>query len=288
MYIGAIEAGGTKFVLAILDEQGNIVERKSFPTTSPAETFQHIYHVLDAHELKAIGVGSFGPIDVDKSSATYGYITSTPKLKWRDTNFLGPLKERYQLPISWTTDVNASVIGEYHYGAGQNTQHCVYFTIGTGVGAGIVVNDELLTYHYHPEAGHLLAKRHPQDREFAGICPSHGDCIEGLISGPAIQARWGKPAEELVNQAQVWEIEAYYLAQLIYNLQLVLRTERFILGGGVMHVPGLIDQVRDQVKQLNQDYIEMGDLNQLIVLPELGDNAAIMGCYYQAKQLLLN
>ncbi|WP_273478552.1 ROK family protein [Ignavigranum ruoffiae] len=288
MYIGAIEAGGTKFVIAILDEQGNIVERKSFPTTSPAETFQNIYQVLDAYELKAIGVGSFGPIDVDKNSSTYGYITSTPKLKWRNTDFLGPLKERYQLPISWTTDVNASVIGEYHYGAGQNTQHCVYFTIGTGVGAGIVVNDQLLTYNYHPEVGHLMAKRHPQDMEFAGICPSHGDCIEGLISGPAIQARWGKPAEELVNQAQVWEIEAYYLAQLIYNLQLVLRTERFILGGGVMHVPGLIDQVRDQVKKLNHDYIEMGDLNQLIVLPELGDNAAIMGCYYQAKQLLMN
>lgn len=286
MYIGAIEAGGTKFVLAILNLKGEIIERVSFPTKTPQETIPEIYRFFDKYDLLALGVGSFGPIDVDKDSATYGYITSTPKLAWRNTDFLGALKDHFQLPVAWTTDVNASVMGEFHYGAGRSTKHCVYITIGTGVGAGIVINGELLTYRYHPEVGHLMAKRHPKDLEFAGICPSHGDCIEGLVSGPAIQARWGQSAESLVDQPLVWEIEAYYLAQLIYNLQLTLRTDRYILGGGVMKVPGLLEQIRQQVQLLNHEYIELNQLEQLIVAPELGNDAAIMGCYYLANALL--
>lgn len=273
---GAIEAGGTKFVCAVSDENFTIKERVSIPTTTPEETMTEVFSFFDQYELTAIGIGSFGPIDVNKESDTYGYITSTPKTAWKFYDFLGSVKNRYSVPIGWTTDVNAAALGEIKLGAAKGLKSCVYLTVGTGIGGGAVINGELLEGYGHPEMGHIPVRLHPNET-YKGTCPYHGDCLEGIAAGPAIEGRFGKKGHLLADQEEVWEIEAYYLAQALMNYTLILSPERIVLGGGVMKQKQLYPLVRQKFAELINDYVQVPDLEQYIVAPGLEDNAGILG-----------
>jgi len=201
--LGAIEAGGTKFVCAVGDEKGNIFKRLVIPTTVPEETIPQVITFFKPYKIEAIGVGSFGPIDVNKESPTYGYITSTPKKGWRDFPFVQSLKDATSIPIGFNTDVNAAALGEVTFGSAKGSDSCLYITVGTGIGAGAVVQSKLLQGMSHPEMGHILVRRHPTDK-YQGKCPYHHDCLEGLASGPAIEERWGNPAVHLKDRKEVW------------------------------------------------------------------------------------
>lgn len=274
--LGAIEAGGTKFVCAVSDNELAIQDRVTIPTTTPEETLGKVFEFFDQFELESMGIGSFGPIDVNQQSETYGYITTTPKTAWQQTDFLGQMKNRYSIPIGWTTDVNAAALGELERGAAKGKSSCVYLTIGTGIGGGAVVNGEPLEGFGHPEMGHLLVKRHPEDT-FEGICPFHKDCLEGLASGPAIEKRYGKKAQDLSDDQKVWEIQAYYLAQALMNYTLIISPEKIILGGGVMKQKQLFPLVREQFQKLLNGYVATPALEEYITSPGLNDDAGITG-----------
>ncbi|WP_304511199.1 ROK family protein [Desemzia sp. RIT 804] len=280
---GAIEAGGTKFVCAVSDSDFTIKERVSIPTTTPEETMTEVFAFFDKYELSAIGIGSFGPIDVNRSSNTYGYITSTPKTAWKYYDFLGEVEKRYNVPVGWTTDVNAAALGEIREGAAKGLNSCVYLTVGTGIGGGAVINGKLLEGYGHPEMGHIPVRLHP-DETYKGTCPYHGDCLEGIAAGPAIEGRFGKKGHLLADQKEVWEMEAYYLAQALVNYTLILSPERIVLGGGVMKQQQLYPLVRQRFAELINDYVQVPDLKEYIVAPGLGDNAGIIGCLLLAAE----
>src|SRR5699024_4585550 len=216
MLIGGIEAGGTKIVCAVGTTPNNIEAKTTFPTKSPSETLLEIKRFFSRYELNSIGVGSFGPIDLDKSSKTYGKILNTPKLNWRNYNLLEQLKEDYSIPVYINTDVNIACLSEYYQGAGKNVNSCLYITIGTGIGAGFVKNGEIYQGTSHPEMGHIYIPKHPKD-SFNGSCPYHKSCLEGLGSGTSIKKRHGKTGEDLTKEGFVWELESYYLAHAIVN-----------------------------------------------------------------------
>ncbi|MRH44270.1 ROK family protein [Aquibacillus halophilus] len=283
MYYGAIEAGGTKFVCAISNDDFEVLDRVSIPTTTPAETISEVFNFFDRFSLKSIGIGSFGPIDVNRSSKTYGYITTTPKKGWVNFDFLGNIKERYNIPVAWTTDVNAAAYGEYKKGNAQDSSSCIYLTVGTGIGGGAVVNGNIQAGFGHPEMGHVLVQPHP-DETYQGSCPYHDNCLEGFAAGPAIESRYNKKGHELENDIKVWEMEAYYLAQALVDYTLILRPERIILGGGVMKQKQLFSLIRTEFGKLLGDYVATPDLNQYIVEPGLGDNAGITGCLLLAAE----
>jgi len=283
MYYGAIEAGGTKFVCAVSLEDLSIVERISISTTTPEATLNHVFEFFDRYPLAAMGIGSFGPIDVNVGSKTYGYVTTTPKLAWKNYDFLGAIKKRYNVPVGWTTDVNAAALGELEQGAARGLDSCLYLTVGTGIGGGAVVKGNLLEGYGHPEMGHLLLRLH-EDDPFAGWCPYHGNCLEGLAAGPAIEKRFGQKAYELPVDHLAWKLEAYYLAQALMNYILILSPEKMVLGGGVMKQTQLFPLIRHELKQLMNQYVAMPDLDTFIVAPALGDNAGITGCLLLAKR----
>lgn len=283
--LGAIEAGGTKFVLAVSDNNLEHIERLSIPTTTPEETFEKIFEFFDNYALDAIGVGSFGPIDVNKKSETYGYVTSTPKLAWQNVDFLGKLKERYDVPLGWTTDVNAAAYGELKKGAAVGKNSCLYLTVGTGIGGGAVINGQPLEGFGHPEMGHILVRMHEKD-SYEGACPYHKNCLEGLASGPAIEKRYNKKAQYLTDDEEAWEIEAYYLAQALLSYTLILSPEKIILGGGVMKQKQLFPLIRAEFSKLLNDYVATPDLDDYIVSPQLEDNAGITGCLLLAQNEL--
>ncbi|WP_167959324.1 ROK family protein [Anaerosporobacter faecicola] len=280
MRIGALEAGGTKMVVAIGTEQGEILDRKSIPTKTPKETMPELIQYFKEQKIDALGIGCFGPIDLNKNSSTYGYITSTPKLAWRNFDIVGAMKKELHVPIGFDTDVNASAIGEATWGNSKDVKNSIYITIGTGVGVGVLINGKPLHGMLHPEAGHILLAKHPEDT-FQGCCPYHGSCMEGLASGPAIEARYGKKAMELADQKEVWEITGFYIAQALVNYILTLSPERIILGGGVMHQEQLMPIIREEVKRQLNGYIctkQTDDLAHYIVFPQLNDNQGILGC----------
>ncbi|MFT8340887.1 ROK family protein [Clostridium beijerinckii] len=283
MKYGAIEAGGTKFVCAVSNENLEIIERVSIPTTTPDETMKSVFEFFDKYNLEAIGIGSFGPIDVNKKSKTYGYITTTPKLAWANYNFVEIIKDRYNIPIGWTTDVNAAALGELKKGAAFGLQSCVYLTVGTGIGGGAVINGQLLEGYGHPEMGHILVRMHSNDK-YEGSCPYHSNCLEGIASGPAIEERWGKKAYELEDNKEVWRIEAFYLAQAVMAYTLILSPERIVLGGGVMKQRQLFPLIRTELEQLMKKYVAMPNLDEYIVPSGLGDNSAIIGCLLLAQK----
>ncbi|OVE70252.1 fructokinase [Clostridium diolis] len=283
MEYGAIEAGGTKFVCAVSNENLEIIERVSIPTTTPDETMKSVFEFFDKYNLEAIGIGSFGPIDVNRKSKTYGYITTTPKLAWANYNFVGIIKDRYNIQIGWTTDVNAAALGGLKKGAAFGLQSCVYLTVGTGIGGGAVINGQLLEGYGHPEMGHILVCMHNNDK-YEGACPYHSNCLEGIASGPAIEERWGKKAYELEENKEVWKIEAFYLAQAVMTYTLILSPERIVLGGGVMKQRQLFPLIRKEVEQLMKKYVAIPNLDEYIVPPALGDNSAIMGCLLLAQK----
>ncbi|MFC6332574.1 ROK family protein [Paenibacillus septentrionalis] len=280
MRIGAIEAGGTKIICGIGNEHGEIEKKINFPTESPEIVFAKIRSFFEEEQLDALGVGTFGPIDVNRSSATYGYITSTPKPGWRDVDVLGELKSYIDVPIGFDTDVNGAALAEALWGSAKGVNSCVYYTIGTGVGVGVYVEGNLVHGLLHPEAGHIPVKRHPQD-SFEGLCPYHGDCLEGVAAGPAIERRYGKKGHELSVDHEAWKFEAYYLGQALMSTILLLSPERIILGGGVMHQEQLFPMIREEVKRNLNGYVQhdmlLKHIDQYIIPPGLGDNAGLSG-----------
>ncbi|MBT2661619.1 ROK family protein [Bacillus sp. ISL-45] len=283
--LGAIEAGGTKFVCAVGDESGNIVERVQIPTTVPSETIPQVRTFFQKYQIRAIGIGSFGPIDVNPGSATYGNITSTPKPGWKDYPFVQEIKKALGVPVGFNTDVNAAALGEAIFGAAKGLDSCLYITVGTGIGAGAVVQGKLLQGLSHPEMGHILVRRHPEDH-YNGKCPYHSDCLEGLAAGPAIEERWGAKGIELVGRTEVWEMEGYYIAQALMQYILVLSPKKIILGGGVMHQKQVFSYIYEYLPELVNGYVTLPELSDYIVSPGLGNDAGIIGSLLLAKGTL--
>jgi fructokinase len=280
-YYGSLEAGGTKMVCAIGDEQGNILERISIPTLAPENTMPAIIEFFKSKNISALGIGCFGPVDLDKKSPTYGHITTTPKLAWKNYDIVGVCEKELGVPVGFDTDVNGSALGEATWGCTKDLDNSIYITVGTGIGVGVIIDHKPYHGMLHPEGGHIFLARHPQDPMERGVCPYHELCLEGLASGPSIQARWGKPGFELADRKEVWELEAYYLGQAIVNYIMVLSPERIILGGGVSHQEQLLPLVRAEVKRQLAGYIKgkgIEDLDSYIVPISLNDNQGAMGC----------
>ncbi|MBO0472530.1 fructokinase [Enterococcus sp. DIV0840] len=285
--LGSIEAGGTKFVCGVGNDELKIIERVSFPTTTPEETMALVIGFFKKYNLKAIGIGSFGPIDIHKGSPTYGHITSTPKLAWQDYDFVGAMKKEFDLPIAFTTDVNAAAYGEYVSGNGKGSSSCVYYTIGTGVGAGAIQDGHFIEGFSHPEMGHMIVKRHSDDK-FKGSCPFHSDCLEGMAAGPAIEKRAGKKGQDLSEEDLIWDIEAYYIAQAAYNTTLMLAPDVIIFGGGVMKQRYMLVKVHREFEKLINGYVKTPPLKDYLVTPKLEDDPGTIGCLALARKELEN
>lgn len=283
MYYGGIEAGGTKFVCAVSDEKFEMIERISIPTTVPEETLKQVFEFFDQYELSAIGIGSFGPIDVNLDSPTYGYVTSTPKKGWNNYNFVGAIKDKYNIPVAWTTDVNAAAYGEYRLGSAQQAKSCIYLTVGTGIGGGAVLHGDVMEGFGHPEMGHISVRMH-EDDNFEGVCPYHGDCLEGIAAGPAVEKRLNKKGKDVAKDDPYWDKEAYYIAQALVNYTMILRPEKIILGGGVMKQAHLFPMIRAHFTTLLNDYLTVPDLESYIVPPGLVDDAGITGSLLLAAE----
>jgi fructokinase len=270
---GAVEAGGTKFVCGAGTCPEDLVLTQ-IATTSPAATAAAAIAWLKEHRVAAVGIGSFGPVDLNPASPTWGYITSTPKPGWQNFDLAGAFARGLGVPVRFNTDVNAAVLGEARWGAGRDVSNCLYLTVGTGIGGGAIIGGRLLHGLTHPEMGHV---RIPHDRgrdPFRGNCPYHGDCLEGLASGPAIEARWGVPAAELPAGHPAWALEAEYLAHGIANFVCTLSPERILLGGGVMEQAHLYAMVRAELACLLGGYIAQ---LPMVIAPELGNRAGVLG-----------
>ncbi|MCM2591076.1 ROK family protein [Rossellomorea marisflavi] len=281
--LGAIEAGGTKFVCAVGDEQGTIIDRVQIPTTLPEETIPKVIEFFRKHPVKAIGIGSFGPIDVNRESASYGNVTSTPKVGWKDYPFVQAIKDAIPVPVGFNTDVNAAALGEATFGAAKGLDSCLYITVGTGIGAGAVVQGKLLQGLSHPEMGHILIRRH-EDDPYEGKCPYHKDCLEGLAAGPAIEARWGVKGDQLVDKGEVWEMEGYYIAQALMQYIVIISPKKIILGGGVMKQKQIFPIIYKHLEKMINGYVDLPPLEEYIVSPGLGDNAGITGSLMLAHE----
>ncbi len=290
MRLGALEAGGTKMVCAIGDEHGNVIERYSLPTRGGDETVREIIEYFRAHPVEALGVSSFGPLDLDPASPEYGNITTTPKAGWANYPLRRNLAEALGVPVGIDTDVNGAALAEARIGAGKGVDSLVYYTIGTGIGGGAVVNGQLLHGLVHPEMGHMLLRPVENDPAPHGFCPYHDGCLEGMAKGPAIEKRWGKPAAELPEDHIAWEIEAEYLAQMCVNTIVVLSPKMIVLGGGVMHQMHLFPRIRRRTQELLNGYVAhsaiLENIDAYIVPPALGDNAGAAGSLLLALDAL--
>ena len=290
MILGGIELGGTKMVCAVGDENGQIMDRYVVATQDPDSTLRKLCEYFEDKNTESLGIASFGPVDLNKSSDTYGYITTTPKPGWANVNVLSYFR-KLNIPLGFDTDVNGACLGEAVYGAGKGLDNVIYGTIGTGIGFGVYLEGKLLHGLMHPETGHMIINRHEDDLDFNGPCPYHDNCLETLASGPSIENRWHKKAADLYDNDKVWEIEAYYLGQALSNCIMCYSPQRIILGGGVMHTPGLIERVRQETLKLLNGYIHMDEIlnhiDEYIVLPKLGDNSGIIGALQLGKEELL-
>jgi fructokinase len=279
MLFGALEAGGTKMVCAIGNEKGEILEKVSIPTDKPEVTMPKMVEYFSGKGIEALGIGCFGPIDLNRQSPTYGYITTTPKLEWKNYDICGEFAKALNVPVGFDTDVNAAVLGEATWGCAQGVGTAIYITIGTGIGVGVMVDGKLLHGMQHPEGGHILLPVRADD-PYKGKCPYHGTCLEGLASGPAMEERWGKPAKELADRDEVWDLEAYYIAVALTNYIMILSPQKIVLGGGVMHQTQLIGRIRAYVKEMLGGYLltkELSNMDSYITLSSLNDNQGILG-----------
>ena len=288
MKLGALEAGGTKMVCAIGDETGKIYDQVSIPTETPDVTIPKLIEYFEKNTVDALGIASFGPVELDPKAPNYGYITTTTKVAWRNFDMAGSFARALKCPIGFDTDVNGSVLGEVTFGQARGKSCVIYLTIGTGVGAGIYIEDKLLHGMLHPEAGHVLIEKRNGDA-YAGKCPYHRNCLEGLAAGPAIEERWGKKAVDLADKTEVWQLEADYIAQALTGYVLTLSPEMIILGGGVMHQKQLFPLIRAKVTEFLGGYIqaeELRDMDHYIVPASLHDDHGIMGCLELARRAL--
>jgi len=289
---GGIEAGGTKTVCAVGTGPEDVRAEVRFPTTTPSETIQRItqfFHEQTSDEaVTAVGIASFGPVDLDPQSPRFGYITSTPKPGWASANLTGSVRRSLAIPVGLDTDVNAAALGEHKWGAAQGLDDFVYLTVGTGIGGGAMVNGRLIHGLVHPEVGHI---RIPHNRDldpFQGSCPYHGDCLEGLAAGPALEARWGQPGETLGDDHPAWPLEAEYLALGVVNLICTLSPQRIIMGGGIMERLQIFPLLRRRVQELLNRYLQateiLEQIDEYIVPPGLGERAGVLGAFVLAQQ----
>jgi len=288
---GGIEGGGTKFVLMVGSGPNRIVDEAQFPTTTPEETLGRVVEFFqqprDGVRLAAVGVSSFGPIEPDRASPQYGYITTTPKQGWARTDVVGVLRRALGVPVGWDTDTNGAAFGERRWGAGKDIDPLFYITVGTGIGGGGLVAGRPLHGLLHPEIGHLPVPVYDGDT-FPGVCPFHGRCLEGVASGPALRARAGRPAQELDPNDPLWDLEARYLAAGFYSIVLTLSPRRIIVGGGVAGVPGLLDRVGHYMVRLNNGYVSRPALTDegigaYLVRPGLGGRSGVLGALELAR-----
>ncbi|OHB55981.1 MAG: fructokinase [Planctomycetes bacterium GWF2_50_10] len=284
---GAVEAGGTKFVCAVASGPEEILSQVSLPTETPAKTLGAVMaYFRDLQQktgkrLDALGIGTFGPIDLDKKSSMYGYITATPKPGWVNTEFATIFEKRFKVPVGFDTDVNGAAYGEYLWGAGRGLDVVLYLTVGTGIGGGLYVNGKPLHGLMHPEMGHVLMQQDKSVDAFEGTCPFHKGCMEGLASGKAVDLRWKCHASELADDHAAWDMEAGYLAQGLMNYILTVSPQKIIIGGGLMHKKQLYPLIRAKVKTLLNGYVQaraiLDDIDNYIVSPGLGTNSGIIG-----------
>lgn len=277
MRYGAIEAGGTKFLCAVGSGPQDISEPLRIETGAPEETLAAVISYFHAQgALDAIGIASFGPAGVDKHSTDWGHILTTPKKGWSGFDLAGMVERVLRVPVGFDTDVNGAALAEHRWGAAQGCKAMSYVTVGTGIGGGFVIDGAVLHGARHPEVGHIFVKRHSADLDFAGVCPFHSDCLEGLASGPAIKARWGASLSQLPTDHIARQIIAFYLGQLVVSLVAFASPQRVVLGGGVMHAPGLLDAVAQEAERLGARYFG-GSLRGVVVAPGLGDRAGLLG-----------
>ncbi|MBQ8506606.1 MAG: ROK family protein [Clostridia bacterium] len=292
MRLGALEAGGTKMVCAIGDENGNVFERESFPTRMPEETMPPIIAYFKEKGIEALGVSSFGPLNLDENDPHYGDITTTPKPGWANYPLRRVLMEELNVPVGIDTDVNGAAMAEALIGAGKGLDSLVYYTIGTGIGGGAMVSGKRLHGLVHPEMGHMLLRPHKDDPTPHGFCPYHDGCLEGMANGPAIEKRWGVSAKELAPDHPAWDLEAEYLAQMCVNTIVVLSPKMIVLGGGVMHQMHLFPKIRKRTQELLNGYVAHDaireNIDNYIVPPALGDNAGAAGSLLLAVEALKN
>ncbi|MCS7011364.1 MAG: ROK family protein [Anaerolineales bacterium] len=289
--LGGLEGGGTKFVCAVGTGPGDIRDEIRFPTTTPEETLARAIAFFRQHKPAAIGIASFGPVDLNPASPSFGFITTTPKPGWAHTDVLGAFRRAFDLPLAFELDVNAAAIGEYTWvPENRALNSLVYYTIGTGIGAGVIVSGQIIHGLTHPEAGHVRLPHDWSRDPFAGICPFHGDCFEGLASGPALAARWGQAADSLPQEHVAWDLEAGYIAAALVNTILLLSPQRIVLGGGVMQQDHLFPLIRQKVKALLNGYVASplfeGDLSGYIVPPSLGNRSGVLGALAIAQRLI--
>ena len=285
---GGVETGGTWCVCAVGTGPDDIAREEEFRTTAPGETLERISEFFRVEPRPvAIGIGSFGPVDADPRSPTWGYVTTTPKTGWQHVAVAPVLRDRLGVPVAFDHDVAAAALGEYRWGAGREAGALSYLTVGTGIGAGLLIGGKPWHGLIHPEVGHI---RIPHDRErdpFPGVCPMHGDCWEGLASGPAIEQRWGIPGSELPDEHPGWDLEAEYLALGILSIVLIASPERLIVGGGVMERAPLLEMIRTRVKELLGAYLDApalnDDIGSYVVRPALGDRAGVLGAIALAQ-----
>lgn len=295
-FIG-IEGGGTKFVCAYGSSPDDLQKRIAIPTRTPnltlKEVIDYIHEVRKTVKIQAIGASLFGPLDLDRGSLTYGYMTTSPKLGWSNVDFVGLMRKEFGLPIGFDTDVNGAAIGEYRWGAARGIGDFIYLTVGTGIGGGVMVNHQLLHGAMHPELGHILI---PQDQErdsFGGVCPYHKNCLEGLASGPSMKVRWKvKSALDLPEGHEAWDLEAHYLGVGLANYMMTLSPKRIIMGGGVMRQNHLLPKIRAAVIKSLGNYIKdpktIGDMDNFIIKAELGEQAGVSGAIALAEQAWTN
>ena len=283
---GGIESGGTKFICMIGSTPDNLLAEIRIPTTTPEETIRKVIEFFNPYvssgELTAIGIAAFGPLDLDPNSPTYGFITSTPKAGWQNVNLYGQIQKELHVPVAFDTDVNAAAFGEQYWRKnGRNIDPFLYMTVGTGIGVGVIINGAPLHGLIHAEAGHSTIPHDKQHDPFPGVCPFHGDCLEGLASGYSMFKRWGQAPETLPAEHPAWEIESNYLALALVNLIYAYSPRQIILGGGVFQHPGLIQSVRSKVQVFNNDYIQSRrithEIEDYIQLPALGNRSGALG-----------
>ena len=295
MLFGGVEAGGTKFVCAVGTGPDDLRDVVRFPTTNPEHTIDEVIRyfkqVSQNEPLSAIGVASFGPVDPQPDSATFGTITNTPKPGWANTDLGGQLKKAFHVPIGFDTDVNGAAYGEFCWGAGKGLASVLYLTVGTGIGGGAVAEGKIVHGLLHPEMGHIRIPHCLDKDPFPGNCPYHGDCFEGLACGKAMADRWGKPAQEIGEDHPAWDLEAEYIAFALANYTLTISPQVLILGGGVMQQRSLLPRIQKEYQKILNGYIKvpqiMDEIERYIVPPGLGNQSGVLGAIGLARDALL-
>lgn len=291
---GGIEAGGTKFVCMVGTDPGNLLKEERFPTTTPGETIHRVIEFflpyLKSEKLAAVGIASFGPLDLNLDSPTYGYITTTPKAGWNQIDLYGEIQRSLQVPVAFDTDVNVAAFGEqYWIPENRSMDPFLYITVGTGIGVGAIVNGSPVHGLMHAEAGHFALPHDWQRDPFPGVCPYHGDCLEGLASGRSMTKRWGQHPESLPDSHPAWDLESDYIALALVNIIYAYSPQRIILGGGVSQHPGLLEAVRCKVKQFLNGYVQspmlLDRIDEYILPPALGNRSGGLGAIAMANVL---